>query len=66
MRRKQNHIKFFKGDRKMAILRKMLLILFCVFFVGGCYEDETVLTINSDGSGTLKQKAVLWSSPKDL
>ena len=43
----------------MTILRKMLLILFCGCFVGGCYEDETVLTINSDGSGTLKQKAVL-------
>jgi len=43
----------------MTVLRKMLLILFCVCFVSGCYEDEVVLTINSDGSGTLKQKAVL-------
>jgi len=43
----------------MIVLRKMLLILFCVFFVSGCYEDEVVLMINSDGSGTLKQKAVL-------
>ena len=43
----------------MTALKRMLLILFCVCFISGCYEDEVVLTINSDGSGILKQKAVL-------
>ncbi|MHC4498933.1 MAG: hypothetical protein ACYS21_07450 [Planctomycetota bacterium] len=59
MRWKQNHIEFFTGDKNMTALRKMLLILLCVCFVSGCYEDEAVLTINSDGSGILKHKAVL-------
>ena len=43
----------------MTVLKRMFLILFCVCFISGCYEDEVVLTINSDGSGILKQKAVL-------
>ena len=43
----------------MTVLRRMLLTLFCVCFISGCYEDEVFLTINSDGSGTIKQKAVL-------
>ena len=43
----------------MTVLRKMLLILFCVCFVSGCYEDEAEITLNPDGSGALKQKLVL-------
>lgn len=43
----------------MTILRKILLILFCVFLVCGCYEDEAEITLNADGSGALKQKLVL-------
>ncbi len=31
----------------------------CLCFLSGCYEDEAELTLNSDGSGTLKQKLVL-------
>jgi hypothetical protein len=30
-----------------------------MFLVSGCYEDFTELTLNSDGSGTIKQKLVL-------
>ncbi len=43
----------------MTVLRKMLLISFCVCFVSGCYEDEAEITLNPDGSGALKQKLVL-------
>jgi hypothetical protein len=37
----------------------MFLILFCVCFISGCYEDEAEITLNPDGSGALKQKLVL-------
>jgi hypothetical protein len=43
----------------MAVLRKMLLILFCACLIGGCYEDEAEIILNSDGSGTVKEKLVI-------
>jgi len=43
----------------MTVLKRMFLILFCVCFISGCYEDEAEITLNPDGSGTLKQKLVL-------
>jgi len=43
----------------MTVLQKIFLTLFCVCFFSGCYEDEAELTLNSDGSGTLKQKLVI-------
>ena len=43
----------------MTVLQRMLLILFCVCFISGCYEDEAEITLNPDGSGALKQKLVL-------
>lgn len=43
----------------MTVLQRIFLILLCVCFISGCYEDEAEITLNSDGSGTLKQKLVL-------
>ena len=43
----------------MTVLRKILLILFCMCFVSGCYEDEAEITLNPGGTGALKQKLVL-------
>jgi hypothetical protein len=43
----------------MSILTKILTALCCVFLLTGCYEDESELTLNPDGSGTLKQKLVM-------
>ena len=42
----------------MSVLRRTFLVLCCVFLFSGCYEDEVELTINRDGSGTIKQKLV--------
>jgi hypothetical protein len=43
----------------MSILQKILPILCCVFLLSGCYEDEAEITLNSDGSGTVKEKLVI-------
>ena len=43
----------------MFVLKRTSLFLLCMFLVSGCYEDEVELTLNSDGSGTIKQKLVL-------
>ncbi len=43
----------------MTGLKRMFLILFCVCFISGCYEDEAEITLNPDGSGNLKQKLVI-------
>lgn len=51
--------RFFKRYRKMTVLQRMFLILLCVCFISGCYEDEAEITLNPDGSGALKQKLVL-------
>ena len=49
----------FKGDKKTALLQRMLPVLFCVCIISGCYEDEAEVTLNADGSGTLKEKLVI-------
>ena len=43
----------------MFLLQKMFLISLCVCFISGCYEDEAEVTLNTDGSGTLKGKLVI-------
>ena len=43
----------------MSVTQRICLFLFCVCLVSGCYEDEVELTLNSDGSGTIKQKVIL-------
>jgi len=43
----------------MAVTWRITIALFCLCFFAGCYEDETELILNSDGSGTLKQKLVI-------
>ena len=43
----------------MFVLKRTSLFLLCMFLVSGCYEDITELTLNSDGSGAIKQKLVL-------
>ena len=43
----------------MSVSQKISLFLLCMCLVGGCYEDTMELTLNSDGSGTIKQKFVL-------
>ena len=51
--------KFLEGDRKISILQKILALVCCVFLLGGCYEDEAEITLNADGSGTVKEKLVI-------
>ena len=43
----------------MTILRTILLSSVCLLLVSGCYEDEAVITLNIDGSGTLSQTLTL-------
>jgi hypothetical protein len=43
----------------MTVIRKKIPILLCLCFICGCYEDEAELTLNSSGSGTLKQKLII-------
>ena len=43
----------------MSVLKRICLFLSCMCLVAGCYEDTVELTLNSDGSGTIKQKLVL-------
>lgn len=42
----------------MSLLQKMLLVLPILCLISGCYEDDAEITINSDGSGLLKQRLV--------
>jgi len=49
----------FKGDKKMGILQRILLVSLFLFFLSGCYEDEAEVTLNADGSGTVKEKLVI-------
>ncbi len=42
----------------MPFFKKMIPYLFCIFLLSGCYEDTVEITLNSDGSGTIKQKMV--------
>ena len=43
----------------MSVLQKILAVVCCVCLLGGCYEDESEITLNADGSGTVKQKLVI-------
>ena len=43
----------------MSVLQKTLAVVCCVCLLGGCYEDESEITLNADGSGTVKQKLVI-------
>jgi hypothetical protein len=43
----------------MSVLKKTLVFACCVFLLGGCYEDESEITLNADGSGAIKQKLVI-------
>ena len=43
----------------MFVLKRTSLFLLYMFLVSGCYEDFTELTLNSDGSGAIKQKLIL-------
>jgi len=43
----------------MTVLQRILVVLFCVCLLSGCYEDESEITLNADGSGTIKQKLVI-------
>ena len=45
----------------MYSLAKMVVIvtgLFGILLISGCYEDTLDLTLNADGSGSVKQKLV--------
>jgi hypothetical protein len=43
----------------MSVLERVFLVLFLVCLLSGCYEDTVELTLNADGSGTIRQKLVL-------
>lgn len=42
----------------MSFFKKIVPFFFCIFLLGGCYEDTVEITLNFDGSGTIKQKMV--------
>ena len=42
----------------MKDLLKSILLLVFVFALSGCYEDRAEITLNADGSGSVKQKLV--------
>ena len=43
----------------MTTLKQLLMLACCVFLLSGCYEDESEITLNADGSGTIKEKLVI-------
>lgn len=43
----------------MSVLQRVFPVLFLVCLLSGCYEDTVELTLNHDGSGTIRQKLVL-------
>jgi len=43
----------------MIVLQRIFTVLLCACLLGGCYEDEAEVTINADGSGTVKEKLVI-------
>ncbi|MHC4648348.1 MAG: hypothetical protein ACYTBJ_23055 [Planctomycetota bacterium] len=43
----------------MPVLQKILALVCCVFLLGGCYEEELEITLNADGSGTVKEKLLI-------
>lgn len=43
----------------MSVLKTILPVLCCVFLLCGCYEDESEITLNDDGSGFIKGRLVI-------
>ena len=43
----------------MSILQKLLVIVCCLFLLTGCYEDEVEITLDTDGSGTIKGTLII-------
>lgn len=43
----------------MSTLQKIIPVLCCVLLLIGCYEDESEIMLNADGSGTIKGKLVI-------
>ncbi len=43
----------------MFISLRVLLVLLCISLIPGCYEDVAEITLNPDGSGTIKHKLIL-------
>lgn len=43
----------------MSSYRSFLSAIACLLLLGGCFEDEAIITLNSDGSGTFSQKLTL-------
>jgi hypothetical protein len=48
-----------RAAKRMSVLQRTFLVLFFVCLLSGCYEDTVELTLNADGSGTIRQKLVL-------
>jgi len=42
----------------MRVTSRIIAVLLFLCFISGCYQDELELTLNPDGSGTIKQKLV--------
>ena len=43
----------------MSLWRTLLPAAACLLLISGCFEDEAVITLNTDGSGTLSQRLTL-------
>jgi hypothetical protein len=48
-----------KSKEKIASLCTSIIVLLSVFLVAGCYEDRAEISLNADGTGTVRQKLVL-------
>jgi hypothetical protein len=43
----------------MRVLRRIAAVVTCVAFLGGCFQVETTVRINSDGSGTVEERMLM-------
>lgn len=43
----------------MKVLRRIAAVLTCVAFLGGCFQVETRVRVNPDGSGTVEERMLM-------
>lgn len=48
-----------KSKEKIAALCTLVVLLLLVFVLVGCYEERAEISLNADGTGTVKQKLIL-------
>lgn len=46
-------------EADMKMLRRMAAVVTCVAFLGGCFQVETKVRVNPDGSGTVEERVLM-------